>query len=599
MYFAMRAIRISSCTRVRPPLQATKNPRPPHVGLPHRNRLAAFSTSPINCNESRSSTHKPHIPAPKMNADELKLAFGEFMPDPNAWSREQLEQHETVNSVIPSEMMLRFLSTCLPTGELPGGMQSRFPQLRDEDILLLMQPYSTWAPAPHAQHEYSLWIRSNEFFSKGHFMEGDEHPRGSTMFPARLTPLKARILSGMEPMCEHRRKEMKLDELTNINQFLRFLDEIDSVFAYWNLPEVQEHLRISFKVLSANFRQFDEALNAKHSGSWFRKPTNTAEKWHEFVHANFTAISARTYQWVRRSVHELYAQCDAEYEAAIAAAKDDLAAKVAAGKKLHARYGLLSPSLLKACVMLNIKMPDFGPEFPPFIPPTTSDPNALKIQLQKMTSSMSFSVKRALKEHKEPDKLLADPEFMKRWTEEDRNNLTLSLKQTRPEPNQNLGEEFWITCLKSTSRWNFAYNLPHNHPARWGFVCYRLTYKQTDAEWSQFMHKLNQQLGKRGPYGIDSSKELDNHPRLLMIDGRDEGIAEGDTAAAREHFQKIMAEYVDIGLRRVPDDAFLAIDFQTVKSHGAESKQTTDSADNAPHMRLVTTLSPDDIFAAS
>ena len=74
---------------------------------------------------------------------------------------------------------------------------------------------------------------------------------------------------------------------------------------------------------------------------------------------------------------------------------------------------------------------------------------------------------------------------------------------------------------------------------RWGFVCYRLTYNQTDVEWADFMTELeadmHNPLSGAWAGGFESIADMAG---LNIHDGRELGIAEGDVEAAKKHFKK-------------------------------------------------------------
>lgn len=94
-----------------------------------------------------------------------------------------------------------------------------------------------------------------------------------------------------------------------------------------------------------------------------------------------------------------------------------------------------------------------------------------------------------------------------------------------------LGEEYWITILKK--RMNFyLQNGRDRKTHRWGFVCYRLTYKQTDAEWADFRKKFEADVFRSGQW-IEGYDTITDMAGLEFIDGRDVDIAEGYIEAAK------------------------------------------------------------------
>ncbi len=68
---------------------------------------------------------------------------------------------------------------------------------------------------------------------------------------------------------------------------------------------------------------------------------------------------------------------------------------------------------------------------------------------------------------------------------------------------------------------------------RFGFVAYRLVYKENEEEWKKYLEKMRDGLGS-GWEGVVGANGVRSKARLHWVDGSKEGIAEGDVEGARQ-----------------------------------------------------------------
>jgi hypothetical protein len=93
-----------------------------------------------------------------------------------------------------------------------------------------------------------------------------------------------------------------------------------------------------------------------------------------------------------------------------------------------------------------------------------------------------------------------------------------------------IGEEHWLSVLKSRMDLSLKHGGPSNQD--WGFVAYRLSYKESGEEWEQFLTKLNADF-KCSVECIDASDDIRKKAGLQWLDGKDLGIPENNVAAAK------------------------------------------------------------------
>jgi hypothetical protein len=94
-------------------------------------------------------------------------------------------------------------------------------------------------------------------------------------------------------------------------------------------------------------------------------------------------------------------------------------------------------------------------------------------------------------------------------------------------------EDYWITVLQDRMDFYRRNKKPTDSFAnKWGFVFYRLTYNQTDEEWSAFMEKLMKDLTRSGQW-IEGWDNISSTLGIELVDGRLFDIPEGDIEAAK------------------------------------------------------------------
>jgi hypothetical protein len=100
----------------------------------------------------------------------------------------------------------------------------------------------------------------------------------------------------------------------------------------------------------------------------------------------------------------------------------------------------------------------------------------------------------------------------------------------------------------------------------WGFVCYRLTYEHSDAEWAEFMTKLRANMYEpRNGEWIQGCESIADRAALETPDGRDLGIAEGGVEAAKRHFKETYTMLPTLGHMWAQD--LLVVDAQSYASY--------------------------------
>jgi hypothetical protein len=361
----------------------------------------------------------------------------------------------------------------------------------------------------------------------------------------------------MVPISRDRWLERKMDDPQNHRNLFELFQDIFTIFAWLNHDQTLDRLRSSFNWLVDKYVEFESAANLRREQNGIQEKLNLAGMWAEYYHAVISDMSNRTHQWLVDRVDEVQTRAFAEYTAALKEAGSDQEAIGTAGKKYYECVQDLNAMMTKADYMLDIPMVGFKG----YTPSGSASDLSLPVRQDsygKIAETMSWKYQEAIlhaqdqdpksKEQK-PEDLLdyvnqlkkgpqpAEPRFRDHETfighyNEGKKNRSEVRRMLRGEAKP-LNEEYWITILKE--RMNFyLQNGRDRKTHRWGFVCYRLTYRQNDVEWAEFKEKLEADIFKTGNWiqGYDSIADMAG---LEYIDGRDVGIAEGDIDAAKRY----------------------------------------------------------------
>ena len=101
--------------------------------------------------------------------------------------------------------------------------------------------------------------------------------------------------------------------------------------------------------------------------------------------------------------------------------------------------------------------------------------------------------------------------------------------ETRGPPVEPIPREPWITSSEKMIK----ASLEKNKDEKFGMAVYRLTYGQTEAEWTAFVKKLDAHVSDWGK-GQTGSSAIKPNLKLHWFDGNDLGIPENDIDAAKK-----------------------------------------------------------------
>jgi hypothetical protein len=468
-----------------------------------------------------------------------------------------------------------------------GGGRPSFPLLTQEEWALLNAPYSQWAPAPFNRLSYSCMERVAPLIMRQELPELRNQPHIG--FLARLRPLKAKLLLGMVPLSKDRWLERKMDDPANYKNLFELMNDLTRLFEWFNHEEVHTRTRDAFNWMVDRYVEFQKAANLRREQNGIEERLDLAGMWAEHWSDTMTNMSEQTHRWVVDRVDEVQARAFAQYQDALKTAGTDEVAIGEAGKKYYECVQDLRGMLTRLDYTIGVPMTGFK---------GYKAENAFKDlpvsqrrdTWSKMMGAKSFKHQVAIleaedKAHAEetanPPSLAERMDIMGQLTKpahprfRDTENLLGHYeegKKNRDEirlalcgPPKLPTQEHWITILRE--RMDFYAKNPRNierNPDAWGFVCYRLTYEQTDEQWATFQENFNKDIIRSGTW-IEGFGDIIHKHKIMFIDGRKVGIAEGDVAAAKQHFKQTFTMLP--GLGRMWTQDFLVVDKQAYASH--------------------------------
>lgn len=323
----------------------------------------------------------------------------------------------------------------------------------------------------------------------------------------------------------------------NFGMACQYLSNVVDAFNYLMQNPVASNLRETYNLIYKELRDFEMAFDALKitQGGEFENSRVTG-LWKEFMGAHFKVMTTRAHGWVIECVEELRGPILEEiaaYEPEEFERYDEKQWKLT--NKLHD----LTELAARADFTILMSMDGYK-GFSRLLGATEGQSPDLEkrrkyygeeLKLRSRKRTLDAMIKNTLARNpdagpKRESKGLGDPldiiesaqeqiEAQNELREEIREPFTL--EKSSPQ---------WIVDLKTQ-----VLETEKDPVKEWGFVIYRLTYTQTDEEWSAFKQQFEADAADWGEdvTGADSIKDT---ATLKWIDGREHGITEGDVSAA-------------------------------------------------------------------
>jgi hypothetical protein len=336
------------------------------------------------------------------------------------------------------------------------------------------------------------------------------------------------------------------------------MQDILVIFQWLNSDKIHSRMRHGFNWLVDNHIEFEGAVNLLREQRGIEERVNLAGMWAEYYQSIVSTMSDRTRQWMADRVDELQTRAFDDYNLALERAGTDQDAIGTAGRKYYECVQDLNSLVSQAEYVVDVPMTGFKG----YTPSNSVSDLPLHVRkdifYSKIGASMSWKWTEIMLNAQDEDNKANPP---KQQTIQDLNDemkngpppapprfrnkealighyheskkIRTAMRRALRGERKLLAEEYWISILRD--RMEFYLNNGRDRKThRWGFACYRLTYKQTDAEWAAFKKKFEADVFQSGQW-IEGFDTISDMAGLEFIDGRDVGIAEGDIEAAKKY----------------------------------------------------------------
>ncbi|KAL3479237.1 hypothetical protein BJX99DRAFT_86635 [Aspergillus californicus] len=361
-----------------------------------------------------------------------------------------------------------------------------------------------------------------------------------TMVGKNIHSLKSRLWEGITPLSDQRWEEEGLHLDENFDQACQHLSAAVAVFEYLNAAEVQESLRETFNLIYAHWEGLDAEINRKRRRNG-EGHISMAGLWTTYMESRYKVMTHRAHQWVTRHVDELRAPIfqglldhESDFEGLMV--PDDVQWKLT-----NALHMLLEISI-RADYMVMMPMEGYNGYTP--LDRTDTDPygmysanytergQAYPQRMKSLSHQLSFNkIFSRIDSGTERPEQTSGEEYHESAMEQVEAQIAVR-KELRGEDWDEELQEPWIT-----RRLAFINNEDNASPSDAGFVIYRLTYGQSEREWTNFIQELGEHMSDWGT-GQTGSDSIKPYLKLHWIDGKELGFAEGDIDAAKEHFNQ-------------------------------------------------------------
>ncbi|KAL4986534.1 hypothetical protein BDW68DRAFT_188748 [Aspergillus falconensis] len=455
-----------------------------------------------------------------------------------------------VNQDLP---LAHFLAACCE-GTLPNGKTISLELLKGTELPLLHKSPTTDAD------ERDIITR---VMSRIGSLEDDAR---MCIVGRNIWSVKNRLWAGMIPLSEQRWKEKGLDQPDNFDTAAQYLSAVVAAFQYLNRPKVQDNMRDTFNLISQHWGEFETMANAEREEGQPR--LNMRQLWTEYIQAHFEVMTERAHRWVLFHVNALREPLIRDIGTYRPA---DLDSPDSVQWKITDRLHILAEIVGVADYTIMLPMHGYygytTPPIPDGVPPSLRSPKwtvrnkAYGPYMKVLTRNQQVQDALGRRNREGPIGYhVADPVRFQQSTELQLDCQQRVRREIRGEPVEPLPKEPWITDITRQMKTD-------EHRA--GFIVYRLTYGQSEADWNAFREKFDTHLSDWGR-GQTGSAALKPHLALHWRDGKELGIPEDDIEAAKKHYLETYADSSDHPLTlidHINERAFLAVDTPSYASY--------------------------------
>ncbi|KAM0438622.1 hypothetical protein ACHAPT_001374 [Fusarium lateritium] len=467
-----------------------------------------------------------------------------------------------VDRILEVQTVLHFFQFIVG-GDLPGGRKTLHPRATLDEVKKITKPSSEWAPAPFNQQTRSTCdLLMNRTGSRE---DGDR----LQVITKELHGMKKRIWEGLPPLSERRWQELELDSPENFSLACRYIVRVIDVFIYLNGLGVKDDLRKTYNLMWDHLKDYEQALNAKRrldSPNGTYTALSITGMWYQYIRAHYDLICDHAHRWViqhidrlREPVIQELAHHQPPFPGDYSDKQWELTNKIhdLAENAAQADYIIFMPTdgykgdSLPAKEREPLKAAHEGGFREE---PIKWSANLKWRQIDYCTRVRYLYRKEEYDAYRRhnfaelgPSVPLNDPAKLLVVVLSQIDGATQARRELRGPP-QPPDLDPWIEFAIRSQSYIYL-----------GFVAYRLCHKHDSQVWDDFMTKFESDISDwgRDKTGVDEVRQL---CKIHWVDGQENGIADGDIEAAREHF-KTLEELP------VQTSVFLAIDEAAMNSY--------------------------------
>ncbi|OQD63519.1 hypothetical protein PENPOL_c009G05061 [Penicillium polonicum] len=389
------------------------------------------------------------------------------------------------------------------------------------------------------------------------------------MVGKNIQSLKSRLWEGIIPLSDQVWQEKGLDRPEHFDFACQHLSAVVAVFQYLNEPTVRLYLRDTFNYIYDHWTELDAVLNKRRVEQGI-KPVSVAGLWTRYMTAHFEMMTERAHRWVTVHVNTLRApllRALLEYRPP-GGDGGPLAQPDAVQWKITDSLHMLTEITANADFTIMIPMngyKGYWADVPRAGPAALHAANLLTRSkayherlrlLTREAISLNGTAWRGLTPTSGESYHLTS-----RSQIQGQNKLR---KEVRGAPLEPVPREPWIAACAST----MESEKKEGKEEKYGLAVYRLTYGQTESEWTEFVRKVEAHVSDWGK-GQTGSSAIKQHLKLHWLDGNELGISEGDVDASKEHFKTTIEGSEDWS--KLEEGAFLVVDSASFASYTTKS----------------------------
>ncbi|KAK8015611.1 hypothetical protein PG991_008499 [Apiospora marii] len=201
-----------------------------------------------------------------------------------------------VDRILEPQTIVHFFEFTI-NGRLPSGKQTELPLLGD-DMELVTEPYSEWAPAPFNKSPRSA---AEDVMTR---IGSDEDSGRLQVISKDLHAMKSRLWEGVMPLSQRRLDEQGASDLRNFTYTSQLVTQVINVFHYLNEPEVSDALRDTYNLIYDHLETFEKAFNAKRAQE-SQPGVSVTALWAEYMRSHYEVMENKAHTWVLEALRPL------------------------------------------------------------------------------------------------------------------------------------------------------------------------------------------------------------------------------------------------------------------------------------------------------